>query len=74
MASDSGTLVPGPGAFFDYDLAGKRPKGERVQFHAMVRLPPGHDVGTLIEIFDAKTGITRIPRSPCGIEDPTLAP
>lgn len=73
LGSNSGVLAPGEGTFADYDLAANtRRKDERVQFHAMVHVPPGHDIGSLIEIFDAKTGKTAYPEGPCIIEDPTL--
>jgi hypothetical protein len=70
---NSGTLFPGQGAFFDHDPAAGAAHGERVQFHVQVRRPPDHPVAGAIEIFDAKTGITRSLIEPWIVDDPTLA-
>lgn len=72
LGSDGGKVLPGQGAFHDYDLAAGLRHDERVQFHAMVRMPVGHSLGALVEIFDAKTGVTAFGVVPCGIEDASL--
>ena len=72
LGSNAGTLFPGQGAFFDHDLAASAQKGERIQFHAMVRRPPGHAVSGAVELFDAHSGITRSLIEPWIVDDPTL--
>jgi hypothetical protein len=72
LGSNKGQLLPGQGAFHDYDLAAGLKRGESVQFHAMVRVPIGHALGALVEVFDARTAVTECTVVPCGVEDPTL--
>lgn len=73
LASDTGQLTSGQGAFIDYDLAAALEKGQRLQFHADVMIPEDHFgmVGTTLELFDGKTGVSAIPNTPCGIPIPT---
>jgi hypothetical protein len=74
VAQNAGSLAPGKGSFFDYDPASALAKGERVQVHADVHMPPNPQgglpmLGATLEIVDAKSGRTAIPSSPCGITD-----
>lgn len=57
-------LLPGKGAFADFVLAENARRGERVQLHAEVHVPPDHPVGANLEIFDAKTGWTAFDITP----------
>lgn len=65
LGSDAGLLAPGQGAFADFDVAKGLQKGQRVQVHVNVTVPSGYLVGATAEVFDLKTGETRMPRDPC---------
>jgi hypothetical protein len=69
LASDGGVLLHGQGAFYDYDLAATARKGERVQFHAIAVAICGHEMGALIEVLDAKTGVTQFSARPSALGD-----
>ena len=74
LATSKAELPPGTGAFFDYDLAKDLKKGERLQFHVTVRTRPDHPGGANLEIYDRKTGETRVVITPTLIPDPSLIP
>ena len=67
LASDTGQVLPGQGAAFDYDLAkaaGLRLR-ERLQFHGDVWVEHPAEVGSLIEIVDRQSGGTGSSVTPC---------
>lgn len=70
LASDSGIISPGHGAFYDYPLAATARKSERIQFHAAARMIAGHEMGALVEVIDAKTSVTQFVATPASIEEP----
>lgn len=71
LGFNQGSVFPGQGAFADFDVAGGLKKGERVQVHVNVTIPPGgHPVGATAEVFDLKTGGTLYPKSPCAEPEP----
>jgi len=74
LASSKAELMPGTGAFFDYDLAKALKKGERVQVHVTVRTRPDHPGGATLEIYDRKTGSTQFAVTPTMLPDPGLTP
>jgi hypothetical protein len=76
LARELGQVLPGQGSSLDLDLAAGLRKGERVQFHAEVRMPVHEDgvlpLSTSLEIYDVKTGTTLVPSPPCNIPDLSL--
>jgi hypothetical protein len=65
LASTDGSVSPGRGLFFDYDLAATLRRGERLQFHTHVFSERPGMVGSTLEIIDDKTGATTIAPLPC---------
>ena len=74
LASSKAELLPGTGAFFDYDLTQTVKNGERLQVHVIVRTRPDHPGGATLEIYGRKTGITQVLALPTLILDPSLMP
>ena len=73
LGTDTGQILSGRGAAFDYDLAGAAglKAVERLQFHGDVWVEHPAEVGSVMEIIDVKTGETRSPVTPCGMPFPT---
>jgi hypothetical protein len=74
LATSQAELFPGTGTFFDYDLAQGLKRGQRLQFHVIVRTRPDHPGGASLEIYDRKTGVTRVVVTPSIIPDASLIP
>lgn len=75
LADIQGACLPETGAFADFDVAAGLKKPERVQVHIHVTVLADHAFGATAEVFDARTGATRIPDGPCitPLPDPRMA-
>jgi hypothetical protein len=60
-----GTILPGRGLFFDYDLAADLLEAQRRQFHVDVMVEHPDQVGAQVEIYNVNTGKTQILPTPC---------
>jgi len=74
LACSKTELMPGTGAFFDYDLTQDLKKGERLQVPVRVRTRPDHPGGATLEVYDRKSGATLFVATPSVIRDPSLMP